>query len=87
MLSTLEDASVTKALSLDSNLSEVVEAVAKGDIKPLAKGKGSGSGDAKAGSSGLPHDSVGRGPVTQESDPPSKVSLGLFDSQLDFEDV
>lgn len=74
MLSTLEDASVTKALSLDSNLSEVVEAVAKGDIKPLSESKGPQK-NASAPSNGLPHDSVGRGPVSQETDAPSSVRL------------
>ena len=72
VLSTLEDASVTKALSLDSNLSEVVEAVAKGDIKPFSEGKGS-RGNVETSTDDLPHDSVGRGPVSQESDPPPSV--------------
>ncbi len=79
VLSTLEDASVTKALSLDSNLSEVVEAVAKGDIKPLAEKRDSGAA-SKAPRNGLPHNSVGRGPVTQESNPPSTVSCQIFEN-------
>lgn len=72
VLSTLEDDSVSKALSLDSNLSEVVEAVAKGDIKPLADKKRWGQREGPQ-----PQDrgqSVGRGPVVQEAEPPTAVS-------------
>ena len=69
VLSTLEDASVSKALSLDSNLSEVVEAVAKGDIKPLADRK-----PWRQKAEALPQgNSVGRGPVGQEADMPMTV--------------
>lgn len=70
-LSTLEDDSVSKALSLDSNLSEVVEAVAKGDIKPLTEKRQWGP------PKGMPPkeqgDSVGRGPVAPQADFPATV--------------
>ena len=85
VLSTLEDASVTQALSLDSNLSEVVEAVAKGDIKPLSETNGS-RGSAKGLSNSLPHDSVGRGPVGRESDPPSSVRPRRLDLHSSLEE-
>lgn len=73
VLSTLEDASVNQALSLDSNLSKVVEAVANGDIKPLTEKKR--GMEPKHGSNSQEHSSVGRGPVNEGSvsDPPSKV--------------
>lgn len=62
ILSTLENASVEEALSLDSNISEVIEAVANGDIKALTE-----DGVAKRDTS------VGRGPLKDEAGPPAEV--------------
>lgn len=73
-LSTLEDASVEEALSLDSNISEVIEAVANGDIKAFAGdrfvklGRGRDTGSGNGSSPG-----VGRGPVKGADAPPSEV--------------
>ena len=70
VLSSLENSNLGEAMSPD--FSQVIEAVAKGDIKPLAEKARSAHKESKA-STGV-HASVGRGSTTQGSDPPSRVS-------------
>ena len=73
ILSTLESASVEEALGLDSNISEVIEAVANGDIKALT-----GDSPSKRNDADRSAPSVGRGPLKDEERPPAEVRLKQF---------
>ena len=70
VLSTLENASVQEALSLDSDIAGVVEAVANGDIKPFTDGE---LATLASGANSAGEPSVGRGPLKDKVAPPAKV--------------
>ena len=75
VLSTLENASVQEALSLDSDIAGVVEAVANGDIKPFTDSDLAAKASLGSNSAGEP--SVGRGPLKDKVAPPAKVRPSL----------
>lgn len=74
ILSTIEGANTDDALRIDSGaFSDVIEAVAKGDIKPLANKKRSGQKERNTSTGSAA--SVGRGSIADDSEAPSRVSI------------